>query len=506
MISVLDLAPGQTFAGQFRIIQPLAKGGMGAVYVVEQLSTGKRRALKLMLPAASAIDGERRFEQEARTSSLIPSEHVVDVIAAGVEGPDRVPWLVMELLEGESLEAYLNRNESLALVETYDILQQLSHALSAAHDIGVVHRDLKPDNIFLARARTVSGPFLVKVLDFGLAKVVDAATKNTAAMGTPLWMAPEQTQADELISCATDVWAFGLIAFRLVSGRYYWRSYDGALTALLREILIEPLAPASVRAREAGGRELPPGFDEWFARCVARQPTERFQHCREAWQELSSVLLAYTSGVPVRSVPAPARSPSMPPLSQTIVEAGSAPLPRRTPSGGTQTTLSPSSQSGSTDVLAKALDANAASAGKKRGKGMPALIALAVLGGLGAVFALRQAPPPAADPEPDATVTTPSAAVATGPAVAPVAVPVDEPKELADGGAPSVELAAADASTAPQPGVSAAPTAAAPTSAARSPAPPRRGAAGGTKSTPSASAKPAAPPTTPPAPTVPDLL
>src|SRR6188768_2240165 len=105
----LALSPGQIFAGQFRVEKALAQGGMGAVYVVEQLSTGKKRALKLMLPSAAVVDGARRFEQEARTSSLIPSEHVVDVIAAGIEGPERIPWLAMELLEGESLEAHLER-------------------------------------------------------------------------------------------------------------------------------------------------------------------------------------------------------------------------------------------------------------------------------------------------------------------------------------------------------------------------------------------------------------
>ena len=292
MSHVLDLTEGAIFAQQFRVIRPLAQGGMGAVYMVEQLSTGKKRALKLMLPSAAVIDGTRRFEQEARTSSLIPSEHVVDVIAAGVEGPEQVPWLAMELLEGESLEAHLLRAGALSATHSYEILLQLAHALSAAHDIDVVHRDIKPDNIFLARARNAGSEFMVKVLDFGLATIVAADTRNTTALGSPLWMAPEQAQQDEPISLATDVWAFGLLAFRMLSGRIFWRASDGSLHQLLRELLIDPLPSASQRGAELAGAALPAGFDEWFSRCVARSPSLRFQHARDAWLALEPLLEA----------------------------------------------------------------------------------------------------------------------------------------------------------------------------------------------------------------------
>jgi serine/threonine protein kinase len=291
MPSALELRDGQVFAGQFRVLKPLAQGGMGAVYVVEQLSTGKKRALKLMLPSAAVVDGTRRFEQEARTSSLIPSEHVVDVIAAGVEGPERIPWLAMELLEGESLESHLERSGPLSPSQAYEILVQLAHCLSAAHDLGVVHRDLKPDNIFLAHSRSASSEFMVKVLDFGLATVLEPNSRNTTALGSPLWMAPEQTQTNEPISLGTDVWAIGLIVFRMLSGRHYWRAVDGSLASLLREVVIDPLPSASARSRELGGAELPAGFDEWFEQCVVRFPAYRFDHARSAWEALQPVLV-----------------------------------------------------------------------------------------------------------------------------------------------------------------------------------------------------------------------
>ena len=292
MSNVLDLKEGAIFAQQFRVIRPLAQGGMGAVYIVEQLSTGKKRALKLMLPSAAAVDGTRRFEQEARTSSLIASEHVVDVIAAGVEGAEQVPWLAMELLEGESLEIHLLRSGALSATQSYEILVQLAHALSAAHDIDVVHRDIKPDNVFLARARNAGSEFMVKVLDFGLATIVAADTRNTTALGSPLWMAPEQAQQDEPISLATDVWAFGLLAFRMLSGHIFWTASDGSLHQLLRELMLDPIPLASQRAKQLQGAELPSGFDEWFGRCVARSPALRFQHARDAWLALEPVLEA----------------------------------------------------------------------------------------------------------------------------------------------------------------------------------------------------------------------
>jgi eukaryotic-like serine/threonine-protein kinase len=287
----LLLSPGQIFADQFRVERALAEGGMGAVYVVEQLSTGKKRALKLMLPSAALVDGTRRFEQEARTSSLIPSEHVVDVIGAGIEGAERIPWLAMELLEGETLEDYLTRTGPLNPRNTRDIFAQLAHALCAAHDLGIVHRDLKPDNIFLARSRTADSAFMVKVLDFGLAVLINSATRNTTAIGSPLWMAPEQSEKDRPITLATDVWPLGLLAFRMLSGRHYWRSsIDGTLPSLMRELLVDDLPPASTRGGELGGAAFPLGFDAWFGRCVAREPELRFQNARAAWHALEPLL------------------------------------------------------------------------------------------------------------------------------------------------------------------------------------------------------------------------
>ena len=171
----------------------------------------------------------------------------------------------------------------------------LCHALAAAHDIGVVHRDLKPQNIFLAKPRRPGERFTLKILDFGIAKVLeDGRTQATGTTGTPLWMAPEQTSALDGVSPATDVWALGLLAFYLLTGKRYWLGANRArvtLPALLKELVLDDLELASVRAQKLDALSSPPkGFDTWFAHCVNRVQRDRFANAREAYMPLVSIL------------------------------------------------------------------------------------------------------------------------------------------------------------------------------------------------------------------------
>src|SRR5215467_12828394 len=129
---------------------------MGAVYVVEQISTRAQRALKLMHPQLMADPKLRlRFVQEAQVGAAIDSDHVVKVLAAGIDAKTETPWLVMELLQGEDLGAHVERAGALAPADVKTVFEQLCHAVAAAHAMNVVHRDLKPDNIFLARSKIV---------------------------------------------------------------------------------------------------------------------------------------------------------------------------------------------------------------------------------------------------------------------------------------------------------------------------------------------------------------
>ena len=302
------LEPGTVFAEDFRIVRPLNEGGMGAVYVAVQLSTGSERALKLMhVELAQNEDLRRRFAQEARIGSKIRSEHVVQVLGAGVDDATGMPWLCMELLQGSDLARWVESKGPLEPRQLLPIYEQMCHALGDAHAQGIVHRDLKPENLFLTKSRRADGEATVKILDFGISKVVSEVTEVTQAIGTPAFMAPEQTSGRG-VSPRTDVWALGLIAFYLLTGRHYWKTVDQGPVTLLREMTIDPLEPASVRAKSFGAaHRLPPGFNQWFARCVARDRQERYADATEAFSALQK--LAPAPGVNSLGATDPAPGP-----------------------------------------------------------------------------------------------------------------------------------------------------------------------------------------------------
>jgi serine/threonine protein kinase len=208
---------------RLRRLTALRHGLSVGVEHVEQVlwdtSTGRQRALKLMLPQLVADPGLRaRFEQEARIGSRIESEHVIEVVGAGIDRNLGAPWLAMELLRGEDLAALVRRSGALRAEAAIEIVEQLGHAVGAAHAAGIVHRDLKPENIFIAEAKQKGITNMVKVLDFGIAKVIaEAKTTQTAAVGSPMWMAPEQTARGGVIGPQTDVWSIGLIVYHLVA-------------------------------------------------------------------------------------------------------------------------------------------------------------------------------------------------------------------------------------------------------------------------------------------------
>jgi serine/threonine protein kinase len=295
---------GQIVGGDFRILAPLGQGGMGAVFVAEQTSTGRRRAIKIM--RAELLSDPRwseRFAQEARIGASIDSAHVVEVVGAGIDDALGVPWIAMELLEGRDLAAIVAERGALPLGDVRELLDQLCHAVGAAHRAGVVHRDLKPENVFVAKARRTRSPFELKVLDFGIAKMVAEArvtAATTAALGTPLWMAPEQAEPKRGVTPATDVWAIALIAFRALTGRFFWREANDAaasITTLMKEVLLDAIPPASVRAHELGvAAFLPPGFDAWCTACLTREPSARFADATAAWAALSPILGSPSDG------------------------------------------------------------------------------------------------------------------------------------------------------------------------------------------------------------------
>jgi serine/threonine-protein kinase len=275
--------------GRYRPLRLIARGGMGAVYEVEHLNTGEHLALKLML-ARSLLRPElvERFRREARIQSAVKSEHVVRVVDADVAPEiDGAPFLVMELLQGKDFERICDERQP-SSAEVVDWLRQAGQALDAAHEQKIVHRDLKPENIFLAERQGL--PPIVKVLDFGVAKLLPegdggttGATQTGQILGTPRYMAPEQASGAKKISPASDRFALGLIAFRLLSGRHYFEG-DNWVT-LLQTVTKGPTAPPSELGYGRGG-----GFDGWFARACAFEPGARFGSCAEQIDALAAAL------------------------------------------------------------------------------------------------------------------------------------------------------------------------------------------------------------------------
>ncbi|HEY4105633.1 MAG TPA: serine/threonine-protein kinase [Polyangiaceae bacterium] len=293
------LLPGQIFAGRYRVESFLARGGFGAVYVAEQIETELRVALKVLFPHViqASKDAAEKFKLEARVAGRVGSEQIVKVFDAGVDEATGMPFLAMELLQGENLEALVQRVGPLSGERVVSYLRQLASALDKSHDYRdregvkrpIVHRDLKPENLFLCQ-RQSADPIL-KVLDFGIAKVLGESVQvSREVKGTPLFMAFEQASAGE-ITPQTDIWAFGLIAFFLLTGRHYWRSANAAeasISQLFGEILALPIEPPSLRCTELRiGVALPPAFDAWFLRVVNRTPSERFASAGECARALA---------------------------------------------------------------------------------------------------------------------------------------------------------------------------------------------------------------------------
>ncbi len=291
------LAPGSIFARDFKVVDLLAEGGMGAVYRAEQLSTRKMRALKLVSTRlASDPKGRQRFVREATVGASIDSVHVVEVIGAGFDEDSARPWLAMELLDGADLGAIVRHQGPLDEGQLREVVSQLCHGLAAAHGAGVVHRDLKPANVFVARSRRGGVPFTIKILDFGIAKVVQESGSGgteTDTVGSPLWMAPEQLNAQRPTP-ATDVWALGLLAFWALTGKHYWlaaHADSSTVQALFVEQLFKPFAPPAQRAQQLrSSTVLPDGFDAWFLRCIDREPGRRFADAGLAGAALQGLL------------------------------------------------------------------------------------------------------------------------------------------------------------------------------------------------------------------------
>jgi serine/threonine-protein kinase len=450
-------APQQILSGKYRLERELGRGGMGSVWLAEHLTLRSPVAIKLIDPGiAENPEALARFLREAQAAASLRSPHVVQILDHGVD--NGVPFIVMELLEGESLASRLERVHRLSPAETARILTQVARAVTRAHEAGIVHRDLKPDNIFLVRNDEEE---VAKVLDFGVAKAsshgmgaATGATRTGSVLGTPYYMSPEQAEGAKSIDGRSDLWALGVIAWECLLGArpFEAETLGGLLLAICARDIPSPSSVGTV----------PPGFDAWFARACSRNVAYRFSSAKELAAELRQVCSGTGSELAGGYGP-----PQAPTSSQhgPSVQASSLPLASTTGHLSMSASRQPLSKKSMVPLLI--------------GGGV-VLSALAVA----ALFALR----------PGSSDTIASAApVVAAPPSSPKAEPTVAPAALPE---PAKPEAAALASAAPTP--SSAPSLAAPaaaaTAAARPPARAIKPAARDKPATPAPAAAPAAQP------------
>jgi serine/threonine protein kinase len=282
---VAGIRPGDVIAGKFRVERILGEGGMGYVVSARHLQLGQMVALKFMRDEICTPDYKSRFLREARNTVRLKSKHVSRVLDVGaLDGG--APYMVMEYLEGTDLSDLLHKKGALPPHEACEYVLQACEAIAEAHGHNIVHRDLKPANLFLTKGQ--SGEPIVKVLDFGVSKVLDlgieddtnpggrprrdrvdsVVTKVTDLLGSPSYMAPEQIASARDADARSDIWSLGVILFRLISGKAPFHA--PSLGELIQQIMHGPI-PNLRDARP----DVPQGLEHVVARCLERDRNHR---------------------------------------------------------------------------------------------------------------------------------------------------------------------------------------------------------------------------------------
>lgn len=329
----------------YEIVSILGEGGMGTVYLARHTYMGRLAAIKLLRPEMLRDESVVvRFLDEARATNAIHHPNIIDIIDVGMLSDGRTPYLMMEFLDGESLNARLERSRPLPIHEAVEITCQTASALAAAHARGIVHRDLKPDNLYLVPDETMAAKVRVKVLDFGIAKLRGdirggaVRTQTGAIMGTPQYMSPEQCRGlSAAIDHRTDIYALGIILYEMLCGQVPFIS-EG-----LGEIMLRHMTelPAPLRARVP---ELPEPLERAVLRALAKKPDERFESMTDfaravreydpraaltaqamGWRDAHAETPALGATLLARSVTPP--PVLMPPVTPVQVASGATPRP-----------------------------------------------------------------------------------------------------------------------------------------------------------------------------------
>jgi eukaryotic-like serine/threonine-protein kinase len=319
----MNIDVGHILAGKYELAQLLGRGAMGEVWLAHHVTLGGEFAVKLMEPAdESAFEAASRFQLEAQIAAKLArrTRHIVSVSDHGEE--DGIAYLVMERLEGESLENRVTRKGPVPVAEVAALLAQVSRALVLAHDEGFLHRDLKPANLWLGRDE--DGKMLAKILDFGIARSMKPfrtrsphVTSKDSVLGTPSYMSPEQARGLPGLDHRCDLWALCVSAYEALTGELPFNGQT--VEDVFLQICTFKWTP--IRQRRP---ELPLELEDFFARAFASNVDERFSNAREL-----ATAFAVAAGVPPPaiqpppdlSIPPPARvSPTSSPEVETDVD------------------------------------------------------------------------------------------------------------------------------------------------------------------------------------------
>jgi serine/threonine-protein kinase len=288
-------------AGRYELDAPIGKGGFAEVWRARHLALNSFVAIKFLQVASAQNELTRkRFTTEAQVTAQLKSQHAVQVFDFGVTEEGQ-PYLVMELLEGETLGRRLERLGRIGIVDTARLLGQSARALHRAHQLGIVHRDFKPDNIVVGADD--EGRDYVKVVDFGIAKLVgdlepssqptvldpsinappSTFTKTGSILGTPYYMAPEQVRNASEVDLRADIWALGIVAYECLTGMV---PFTGTTLAELFERIQSGKHPDPTKLEPS----VPVGFNDWFDVACAPEPSRRFPDAQTAWKRLMVAL------------------------------------------------------------------------------------------------------------------------------------------------------------------------------------------------------------------------
>jgi eukaryotic-like serine/threonine-protein kinase len=276
---------GQQF-GNYRAVSLLGEGGMGAVYLAEHPAIGRRVAVKVL--HKNYIRDENlltRFLNEARAANAIRHPNIIEILDSGTIA-DGTPFLVMELLEGESLGTRIRRDGALSIQTAVEFCYQTASALGAAHKKGIVHRDLKPDNLFVVPDPHDPERERIKVLDFGIAKLQQSAndsvkTRTGTLMGTPIYMSPEQCRGTRTVDHRSDIYSLGIIFFEMLCGQPPFVS-EGFGELVNMHLNVAPAAPSTQNAKVS------PTIDAIVLKMLSKNPDERFADMGELMTALKA--------------------------------------------------------------------------------------------------------------------------------------------------------------------------------------------------------------------------